>query len=105
MAAVFSYGGRPCLQVGDAQKKRHPKFGCYFVVQVRYLDGKQPAAEPVSRGKFEKAKAIRGPQAEVWIRADQLVREGMDADRAVAQATAELTKGILIPGGYGNGTT
>lgn len=100
MAVVFRYGDRPCIQVGAATKKRHPKFGWFFVVQVRYLDGKQPAAEQVSRGKFLKAKVIKGPQAEVWIRVDALVNEGMEPDRAVTQATAEMAKGVLIPGGY-----
>lgn len=99
MAAVLSYGDRPCIQVGQT-KKRHPKFGWFFIVQIRYLDGKQPATADVTRGKFQKAKAIKGPQAEVWHRVDELVQQGMEPERASVQAMAELAKGILRPGGY-----
>lgn len=94
---VMLWQGRPCIAVSE-KKKRHPKFGWFVLVDVRFLDGLQPATAEVSRGKFDKAKQIRGPQGEVWRRVDGLVREGMDPARARQQAMAELTKGVLSAG-------
>ena len=94
---VFDWGGRPCVQTGQ-KRKRHPKFGWFVQVQVRFLDGKQPATFETTRGKFQAAKAIRGPQAEIWRRVDQLVSEGLDPKRASYQAMAEHSKGVLLAG-------
>lgn len=93
---VLQWNGRPCISQGE-KKKRHPKFGWFVLVQVHFLDGAQPVDTEVSRGKFQKAKAITGAQAEVWRRVDQLVTTcQMEPDRARQQAMAEHTKGILF---------
>lgn len=94
---VFDWGGRPCVQAGQ-KKKRHPKFGWFVLIQVRFLDGKLPAAAETTRGKFKAAKVVRGPQADIWRRVDQLIAQGMEPTRASHQAMAEHSKGVLMAG-------
>lgn len=94
MDAIFDCYGRPASKTGERPMKG--KHGCYVMIFVRYLDGRQPTTAKMTRGIFDKLKPIRGNQATVWRRVDQLTTEDrMDPKRALAQATAEMAKGIL----------
>lgn len=91
----LNYNGRPC-QITGSSSKRHQKWGWQHYSTVRYLDGLQPATDQVARGKLKAAaKKLRRAEVLVWQRVDELVQAKMEPDRAKAQATAELAKGIL----------
>lgn len=93
MQAIFDLRGRPVVKTGE--KPTASRHGTFILVFFRFIDGCQPAKGNLARGQFDKLKAIRGGAATVWHRVDQLTQGGMEPKRALQQATAEFTKGVL----------
>lgn len=92
--AIFNMRGRPVVKVGEVSIKSR-KFGTFVMIHLAFIDGRQPVRGKMTRGDFDRLKPIRGSQAQVWHRVRQLVGEGMEPNRALTQATAEMAKGIL----------
>lgn len=96
---MFDVGGRPAESTGDQHKRVTVLHGAkgaaarrvfYRVLVIRFLDGRQPAQQEITMGKWAKCRRIGGSQAAFWRRVDSLVRiEGMTADMAKAKALAE----------------
>lgn len=97
MDAIFDCHGRPVMKTGERSMKG--KHGPYVMIFVRFIDGHHPPTGKLTRGQFDKLKPIRGSQATVWHRVDELTRQDrMEPRRALVQATAELAKGVLTAG-------
>lgn len=91
--AVFTFGQRPCIVLGEAVKQRKVrKFGSYTVVRVRFIDGLEPRQGLIARGKWgQQGHVLKGPQADFWRRVDDLVEhDGFTAEDARTKAMAEL---------------
>lgn len=94
MEAIFDVRGRPARKASERPMKSR-KHGAYTLVTLRFIDGHGPAKVTMTGGHFGKLKVIKGNQALVWRRVEALLAERMEPNRALRQATAELSKGIL----------
>jgi len=95
MEPIFEYRKRPLVKTGEKSMQSR-KHGAFVMVYLRFIDGYQPSTGKMTRGDFGRLRQIRGGQALVWHRVDHLTRdERMEPKRALAQATAEYSKGVL----------
>jgi hypothetical protein len=92
---ILMFDGRPCVITGTAQQRhRNPAHGYFQVELIRFLDGEQPGAARVPRGKF-KTGAKRPPPAQqaYWWKVDRLVASGKPAAVAKREALAAEVAG------------
>lgn len=101
--AIFQWKTRPCIVTGERVQER-PKIGgkfrgTYVALLVRFLDGNDPPLGQFGKVTWGKqAKLLKGAQALVWRRVDELRQDGLTAADAKRQAMAELAKGVLGSG-------
>jgi len=96
---LLALNGRPCIITGGFKRRpSNPKWKKWnSYTSVRYLDGQLPATDDVPAGKLKATgKPMRRAEVLIWNRVAELTAAGMEAQRAKEQATAELSKGILV---------
>ncbi len=102
---LLNVDGRPAEIVRTWRKRNsNPKWGWVNGSTIRFLDGLAPPVADVTAGRLAKAKAVGETTTIFWRRVDALLSYhgpgALDRAGAMAQARAELEKGVLTEAAF-----